>query len=85
MTLLWGSTQDWVNRDVCKEQEHGKKTLFCEIVVNLCLVSKTFTVSEIIGLILNQFENRVLLLNPVLGGMGSVAPLLHFTHVFWYG
>ena len=27
------------------------KTLFCEIVVNLCLVSKTFTDSEIIGLV----------------------------------
>ena len=35
--------------------------------MSLCLVSKTFTDSEIIGLILSQFENR-LLLNPVLGG-----------------
>ena len=42
--------------------------------VSLCLISKTFTDSEIIGLIQSQFENRVPL-NPGLGGMGSVASL----------
>ena len=51
-----------------------QKYLFCEIAMSLCLISKTFTDSEIIGLIHGQFENGVLL-NPGLGGIGSVASL----------
>ena len=57
-----------------------QKYLFCEIAVSLCLVSKTFTDSEIIGLIHSQFEDRVPL-NPGLGGMGSVASLHLVLHM----
>ena len=54
----------------------AQKYLLCEIAMSLCLISKTFTDSEIIGLIHSQFENGVPL-NPGLGpgGMGSVASL----------
>ena len=82
MTLLWvpgkiGLISLLTQRCV---QATGEwyKTLFCEMAVSLCLVSKTFTDSEIIGLILSQFENRVPL-NPVLGSMGSGAPLHYCT------
>ena len=51
-----------------------QKYLFCEIAMSLCLILETFTDSEIIGLIHGQFENGVLL-NPGLGGIGSVASL----------
>ena len=50
--------------------------------MNLCLVSKTLTDCEIIGLILSQFENRVLL-NPVLRGHGQCCTitLLHMNRL----
>ena len=37
------------SRDVCKKQEYGLKTLFCENAASLCLVSKIFTDSEVMG------------------------------------
>ena len=50
--------------------------------MSLCLVSKTFTDSEIIGLILSQLENRIPL-NPVLGGHGQCCTitLLHMNRL----
>ena len=32
-----------------RNREYGIKTLFCEIAASLCLVSKTFTDSEVMG------------------------------------
>ena len=36
-------------RDVCKKEEYGLKTLFCETAASLCLVSKTFTDAEVMA------------------------------------